>query len=375
MRLPAPGAPYQQVTRAEIRLLSLSPARLPVPCALATALRGPAVRVAGQRQRRSAAGTDAELHVFARWQGMSGCDRIATVSTVACRASACATARLHPAAPARACLSTAHRRSSPHAPLWSDAMSVCSDAARSDCTWQPCDGCAQAAHRSAMRRRGLATTASAVSPRRADSPTATWTLSKERSALPLPRRPQPRAQMVPRRPVCTRAADGSAPTPDSGDGLGDEGDPEVNLQRRAHPLSCMSGQRLHIHAGDWLLLTCTKTASQLEVVFCVHGREMVESWPCPSQPVLRWHDHPIAALFVLVHAGRILPIAVLAAQVSRELEEFDVQRFRRAGAHLDLMWNVAKVRDAAERSFACRAHCPGRSFYYAVRRCEGSSTT
>lgn len=30
-------------------------------------------------------------------------------------------------------------------------------------------------------------------------------------------------------------------------------------------------------------------------------------------------------------------------EVSRELESFDVERFRRAGAHLDLMWNVEKV--------------------------------
>ena len=40
---------------------------------------------------------------------------------------------------------------------------------------------------------------------------------------------------------------------------------------------------------------------------------------------------------------------VLAVQVSRELEEFDVERFRRVGAHLDLMWNVAKVRTGAVR--------------------------
>jgi hypothetical protein len=39
---------------------------------------------------------------------------------------------------------------------------------------------------------------------------------------------------------------------------------------------------------------------------------------------------------------RLLP-DVGPAQVSRELEEFDVERFRRVGAHLDLMWNVAKV--------------------------------
>ena len=37
-------------------------------------------------------------------------------------------------------------------------------------------------------------------------------------------------------------------------------------------------------------------------------------------------------------------------QVSRELEEFDVERFRRASAHLDLMWNVEKVRFAAGRA-------------------------
>lgn len=29
-------------------------------------------------------------------------------------------------------------------------------------------------------------------------------------------------------------------------------------------------------------------------------------------------------------------------EVSRELESFDVERFRRASAHLDLMWNVEK---------------------------------
>ena len=29
--------------------------------------------------------------------------------------------------------------------------------------------------------------------------------------------------------------------------------------------------------------------------------------------------------------------------VSRELEAFDAERFRAASAHLELMWNVAKV--------------------------------
>ena len=30
-------------------------------------------------------------------------------------------------------------------------------------------------------------------------------------------------------------------------------------------------------------------------------------------------------------------------EVSRELESFDIERFRRASVHLDLMWNVEKV--------------------------------
>ena len=38
-----------------------------------------------------------------------------------------------------------------------------------------------------------------------------------------------------------------------------------------------------------------------------------------------------------------------SSQVSRELEEFDLERFRRVGAHLDLMWNVAKVCVVATR--------------------------
>ena len=45
-------------------------------------------------------------------------------------------------------------------------------------------------------------------------------------------------------------------------------------------------------------------------------------------------------------------------EVSRELESFDVERFRRAGAHLDLMWNVEKVPAQSSRVSSPVLTCP-----------------
>ena len=350
--LPAPGASHARVARAEVRPLSQSLTRVPVTSAAVTALRGAAARAAVQRHRSSAARADTELRIPAHWQGASGCVWFTAASIVACRSSPCSRSRVHPAAPARACLSPADRQRRPVAALPGDSTSKCNRASCTTCTWQPFAGRSQDEHRNSLRRRVSAITASAASSRTANSATeAAWTLDKQRFALPSPCRPRERVLAAPRRPLRVRAGNGAASATDgSDDSLSDEGDLEVNALRHACPLSGGNDRYPALLCrGLGLPVTQRNLPPSCLRLLRIRPRNVDGHWsPCPlcSLPCAGASRTSSAAS---AHVQRAHQLTVVSAsQVSRELDEFDVERFRRVGAHLDLMWNVAKVRSAAE---------------------------
>ena len=230
-RLPAPGASYARVTRADHHPLSWPPACLPSSHAVATALPRAALRAASrQQQRSSAAGTDTELYMSVRWQGMSGCAQVLTASIAARTASPCGKTGVRATALASSRASQADRSCPPSAALAADPASASTRRARGNRMWgQRFCNRPHGVAMSSPERRVWPATASASSPRMsANSPTAAWLLSKWHAALPMPRRLTGRAIGARRRPQRLRAvSDGSAAVPEGNDSLSDEGDFEV----------------------------------------------------------------------------------------------------------------------------------------------------